>query len=496
MTSSAQLPWVNWSGSQQICPKRVAHPRSLAELQEIVREVSASSGQLKAVATGLSFSDILRSEGTLVEVTGLLGEPQTGALLPLEEELWAAPASEPLVRIPCGARIRQLNAALASAGLGFTNLGGYDGQTMVGAISTSTHGSGLRIPPLGDSVRSLDLVGEGGRLYRIEPSAGLTDPRAFARRYADSMTLIQSDACFWPCVVALGCMGVIYSVTMAVSPAYRLQERRRIRPWSEVARELRTLVPLYQFRNYEVLLNPYPLRGGEYDCLVTERSVAVPDAEHRPLSPDQRSAESLTFLASTQREVLRLMSSEPRLIPGMLRAGFEALETREPHVDASHIVYNVGKINTADVMGGEYFYPLSGDCHLLAVERLLALIAHNARRGMHQPTPLALRFVAGSRAPLSMARREPHCAIEIAWFTGMPRGGEALYGYEQLCLELGGRPHWGQVQELTGEPGWLRSAYPGLDEWLGAHRRFNARGVFDNHFTDRLGLSMRGSVPA
>jgi hypothetical protein len=155
----------------------------------------------------------------------------------------------------------------------------------------------------------------------------------------------------------------------------------------------------------------------------------------------------------------------------------------------------VGEINTAEVASGEYFFPLARNAHLHAIERLFAVVQQNARAGIYQATPFSLRFVAGSAAPLSMTRGEPHASIEIAQFTELPRVGEALLSYERLCLELGGRPHWGQFNELTGTPGFLRRAYPELDTWLAAYDFFNARGVFDNHFTDRLGLSApRGAL--
>lgn len=503
MIADATRPWVNWSGTQSICAQRVAVPRSLAELRAVVAEVEGRSGRLKPVATGLSFSDILRCDDTLIETTAMLGALEQGdvalgfaaadaapVLLPLERELLRAPSAEPLVRVPCGARIRSLNAALAQRKLAFTNLGGYDGQTFVGALSTSTHGSGLSLPPLCDAVRSLDLVGAGGRLYRIEPSAGITDPDRFVRRYGAAMRLVQSDAWFWSSVVSLGCLGVIHSVTAAVRPAYLLSERRELRRWDEVARELATGGPLRSNRSYEVLINPYPLRAGSYACLVTERNVPAVGAERRPLDEGRRAAESVTFLASTQRELLAVMKSEPRLVPGILQAGLEALETgNRPHVDHSYVVYDVGKVNTADVMSGEYFFPLADGAHLRAIERMLALCREHRRRGIYQPSPLALRFVAGSRAPLSMARAEPHCAVEVACFDGLPYAAEALLDFERLCLELGGRPHWGQLNELTGARGWLERAYPGLDTWLSSYRELNASGLFENHFTDRLGLS-------
>jgi hypothetical protein len=503
MSQVLARPWVNWSGTQHICAQHVVTPRSLAELRAVVGEVEGRSGRLKPVATGLSFSDILRSDDTLVETTGLLGAPDHGdaagapepgmepVLLPVESDLFHAPSDEHLVRVPSGARIRALNAALARQKLAFTNLGGYDGQTFVGALSTSTHGSGVSLPPLCDAVRSLDLVGTGGRLYRIEPSHGLTDPGAFARRHGTTMTLVQSDAWFWSCVVSLGCLGVIHSVTAAVSRAYLLTERRELRPWCDVARELGTGASLRRFRSYEVLLHPYPLRTGGYTCLVTERNVAAPGAERNPLDEGRRAAESVSFLGSTQRELLSVMKSQPRLIPGILQAGLEALETgHRPHVDHSYIVYNVGKINTADVMSGEYFFPLHGNAHLRAIERLLELCSEHRRRGIYQPSPLALRFVAASRAPLSMVHGEPHCAVEVACFNGLPYAAEALLDFERVCLELGGRPHWGQLNELTGTPGWLGRAYPELDTWLSTYRELNASGLFENHFTDRLGLSV------
>jgi hypothetical protein len=123
------------------------------------------------------------------------------------------------------------------------------------------------------------------------------------------------------------------------------------------------------------------------------------------------------------------------------------------------------------------------------MDGLLELVRENARRGVYQTTPLTMRFVAPSKAPLSMAREEAHASIEIALFAEMPRVGEAQLSYEEFCLSHGGRPHWGQAHELTGRPGWLESAYPALKQWLRAYDAFNARGVFDNHFTDRLGLS-------
>ncbi len=480
-------PWRNWSGTQEVYAKHVLRPHSLQDLQQVIREATERGGRARVVATGLSFSDVLQADDTLIEATGLMGEGGA-VLLPLEQELWRDPQHvEPLVRIVCGARIRHLNAALACAGLGFENLGGYDGQTMIGAISTSTHGSGLKIPPLCDGVRGLDLVSTGGKFFRLEPTSGLTCPKKYRERYGASRTLVQNDAEFWAAVVSLGCLGVVYSVTMKVRSAYRLRERRTLRRWGEVKAELcSSRAPLEHVRNYEVAINPYLRRDGDYTCLVTERWLAEPNLATVPLPDARQQAENLTFTPSTQSAIQALMESEPRLIAGILETGLEALVTAVDHVDDSFVVYNIGKINTADVVSGEYFFPLSGAGYLQGIQAILDTVERNRGEGIHQTTPLALRFVKNSQASLSMAQAEPHATVEMSLWRHQPGAVEALLSYERACLAHHGRPHWGELHLLTGDKAWFTAAYPRHQAWLRVYDKYNDRGVFDNHFTDRV----------
>src|ERR1700730_11482523 len=51
---------------------------------------------------------------------------------------------------------------------GFHTLGGAGGQTVVGALSTGTHGGDFDRPPLADDVVALHLVADGGKHYWIE----------------------------------------------------------------------------------------------------------------------------------------------------------------------------------------------------------------------------------------------------------------------------------------------------------------------------------------
>src|SRR5438270_559768 len=82
-----------------------------------------------------------------------------------------------------------------------------------------------------------EVVGSGGELYRIEPADGITDPAAFAERRPE-WTLLQDDDAFNASRVAMGCLGVIYSVTLAVQPKFYLREVRTLTTWDEVREKL------------------------------------------------------------------------------------------------------------------------------------------------------------------------------------------------------------------------------------------------------------------
>jgi hypothetical protein len=79
--------------------------------------------------------------------------------------------------------------------------------------------------------------------------------------------------------------------------------------------------------------------------------------------------------------------------------------------------------------------------------------------------------------------------IELIMLTHTEGGFELLADYEEALYALGGRPHWGQVNTLTGSDGLIASMYPHYDEWLAVHGVLNASGVFDSPFSKRVGIS-------
>jgi hypothetical protein len=131
---------------------------------------------------------------------------------------------------------------------------------------------------------------------------------------------------------------------------------------------------------------------------------------------------------------------------------------------------------------------LEGNRHVECIDRLLQIAAERRKKDrLVHTSPIALRFVAPSRAFASMMHERPTMMIELIMIVGTRGGERLLAGYEERLADLDIRPHWGQINALTGER--VAQLYPRWADWLAVQRRFNASGVFDSPFTARVGIS-------
>lgn len=484
LTFSMRRRWRNHTGNEGIDPLRICRPTTLEEIVELVRDAESSGCTVRAVGSGHSWSDVALTRGFLLQPTGL-AKP-----LELEQGLVRGDrAGGPLVHVQSGMRIRELNSHLDSLGLALPNMGGYDGQTIAGVISTSTHGSGLRFGPLSDFVRSLEIVGSGGRIYRIERQDGPTDAAAYRERYPER-ALLQDDHAFNAVVVGMGCMGVIYSVMLEVQLKFYLREVRTMSTWDKVSEQLRRGEVLRENRHYEVLFNPYE-RDGVHHCLITTRNeVSAEQYEHDSHRARHFWVELFSSLSITPRVINLIAGIWPKLSPSLIDRAMSGLADVD-YTNVSYRVLNVGAANRLPAYSCEIGVPIDDrGLHIAAVERIYEIAARHRNEGeVYQSAPISLRFVRASDSLLSMMHGRDTMMIELIMLTHSEGGFELLADYEEELYAFGGRPHWGQVNTLTGSDGLVASMYPRLSEWLEVHGTLNASGVFDSPFSKRVGIA-------
>ncbi|MFL5352125.1 FAD-binding protein [Archangium sp.] len=484
-SSSKDGTWSNCIGNQVCTPAAILRPSSLQDLLDAVTQARGKR-TVRAVGSGHSYSDVAVTDGLLLDPHGM------NQVLQLDASVLKDPsAARTLFPVQSGITIANLNHALDSVGLALINMGAYDAQTLAGAISTGTHGTGAALGPIASCVRSLVLVTESGIVYQLEPRNGISDPVKFAARYP-GIILKQDDDWFQSNVVAMGCMGLIYAYTLEVMPAYHLVENRTLTTWEKLKPQLLDAPPgqlpslITAHRHFEIDVNPYAVEGA-HTCVVVTRALHTgPTSGSRGFS--NWISGLLAQIPLIEETLVSLINAFPHMVPHLVDTALETLKDSN-YIDKSYKVLNLGAANEASA----YAIELSFDAtrFVASIDQLLALFAEYAKaHNWYQSGPIGIRFTAPAQAYLAPQYGRVTCMAELDMLNGTRNGMNLLKAIEQLmCAEKDVRVHWGlELDTLQG--GQIPMMYPQYAQWLSVYRQLNSTGMFDNSFTTRLGISM------
>src|SRR6188474_1731592 len=187
--SRAGVAWRNWAGDQTCTPGELLRPAGRDQLAEAIGAAAAAGRRVSVVGSGHSFTETAMTDGTMVDV-GLL----SGVL--------DADRTSGLVKVGAGTLLAELNEALSRLGLAMENLGDIDRQTVAGAISTGTHGTGAKLGNISTQVEALELVLADGSVRELTAA---TEPE-----------LLRAAR------VGIGALGAISAVTLRCVPAFNL----------------------------------------------------------------------------------------------------------------------------------------------------------------------------------------------------------------------------------------------------------------------------------
>lgn len=194
---------------------------------------------------------------------------------------------------------------------GFYTLGGAGGQTVVGALSTGTHGGDFDRPPIADSVVALHLVADGGKHYWIESFAGhrtpFTDEASLRALYgtakyggADNFEVIYDTNVLRAAMIQVGRFGTVYSAVLRVTRQYGLREELLQDTWENVQGLIADANSSLFTKSFatadgasipqqflQIVINPVPSANGTtHTCGITRRwTVPVSSLPSSPLPP-------------------------------------------------------------------------------------------------------------------------------------------------------------------------------------------------------------------
>lgn len=484
--------WKNKINRYEVFPFKYLLPESLADIQEVVQEAEQQGFRIRAVGAGHSYSDVAMPDGFLLDMRYL-------KKIRVLEHAKAEITGNVLVEVEAGITIQKLNRVLDKKKLALINMGAIDNQTISGAIATGTHGAGRSLPSLPGIVRSILLVAAEGKVYRIEPSQGITQA---AQHHEKEITLIQEDEVFYSTLISMGYTGIVHSYIIEVRPRYWLYENRDVMQWSTLKQQLmdgsvfddypikiegkQVKRPL---RSLFVVVNPYEI-DGDHSCMIA-RTFEVDKPKHRKLRDRSRNLLSLILgsIPITYYLTLFIVNYLPRLIPASLNQSIKLVRD-QTYVDKSYKVLFQGlEFIASQGHGAEFAYDMhQPQAYIQVMEavfaKVKALVTHV---GVYHSSAPTLRFVKSSNAYISPEYQMDVCYIGNPALVKQRKAQLILNAYQDLHLKMGGRPHWGKVtNRLDGQPELIRKWYPKFDGWQKVVLRFNPQGTFFNGFADRL----------
>jgi hypothetical protein len=466
-------------------PARVASPDTLAELLTTLQAAADAWQPIKAIGDGYGFANTGFTKGTLLPMVGNLDTILTVDTSVLRDGVNAGE----LLAFEAGATIGQLNAHLWQRKLALRNQPGFERLTFVGVMSSGGHGSGIWTGPLSAQVRSLHMVtvDKNRRVVqmRVEPTEGITNKAKHDAKYP-KIELVQDDAIFNSCTCAMGCLGVIYAATIVVRPAFNIRETRRKLRWADVRAKLPQLLaeqgPGKRLHSIEVWVNPYQVEG-EVHCVLGEREETTEAPHgHRGLGIEWGGVEAL------YRVLAWWMKNNPETMPALIDAALDATQSSNVVLHGPDGL-NFGGPNHAPVVAASGGIP-AAEIGAQADKLIGFFQEHRRVEGGSITSPIGLRFVKGARAHLSPSFGRDTCMIEVPILEGTPKARGTLRAYHDFIHQnFGGRPHWGQINDMPGAR--LEGLYPELPLFMESYRVLNPKGFFDNAFTEQMGFRLR-----
>ncbi|MGI8662526.1 MAG: D-arabinono-1,4-lactone oxidase [Acidimicrobiales bacterium] len=424
--------WRNWAGNQTCAPISVETPTSEDEIVGILRGAAAAERRVKVVGAGHSFTGIACTDGHLIDLeryARVLGHDEAAGT----------------VTVQAGISLAALSDALDSRGLALENMGDVGYQSIAGATSTATHGTGTRFGNLATAIVGLRLITADGSVLELS-----------CDEHADVFDVSR---------VGLGALGVLSTVTLKPVPAFRLHAVETPMPIDDLLRDFGGFMRSSDHVEF------FWVPGTRW--ALTKRNTRTLEPA-RPRSAAVRIRDDILIGNAAFGLVCRVGRRFPRAIPRLAKAMPSAAHA--DYVERSDKVFTSPRFVR--------FYEMEYAIALEAVPEALGRVRHLVER-LRVPIsfPVEVRAVAADDIPLSTAYGRATGYIAVHVYRGTPYD-QYFQGVEAIMNDYGGRPHWGKMHYQTAET--LSARYERWRDFRDVRVKLDPTGMFANPYLDRV----------
>ncbi|NGO55671.1 D-arabinono-1,4-lactone oxidase [Allomesorhizobium camelthorni] len=409
--------WVNWFGNQRCVAHRIEYPTTEAAVQEAVGRAVDQGLSIRVIGGGHSLTPVVLTDGVLLNIT------------PAQDI--AVDLSQQTARIAAGHMVHHVADRLWDAGAALKNLGELKAATMVGAVSTGVHGTGIELPCLAASVRGARLVTADGSVVNITE--------------ADSELLRAVK-------ISLGMLGVITELTVTTLPAYRLHERSFYCSANELADRWDELA--HTNRHFSFFYLPDAAAVLWYSGVVPQIMTALGGTGETAMLDSPTSGDTCLV---TVRDLVDVGSPAPTLRSGERCDRMDRILTYD---------------FTSPYREIEFAIPFE-----IGARTFLELRGRLRKNYPAYDHPVLVRFAAEDDSMLSWLRGGPKVIFSLTDDADAPYD-RMLADFENFFDERGALPHWGKEHSLNVAR--LRRLKPEFEHFRTIRRELDPRGIFLN----------------
>ena len=410
----------NWAGNLEYSTSKIDYPKSLEEVQQLVKKYS----KLKVLGTRHCFNTIADSKYNFISLREM-------------KKIVSLDANAKTVTVEGGIKYGELCPWLNDKGFALHNLASLPHISVAGAITTATHGSGVRNKNLCGPVEALEIVTADGDVINLSKKDGEK---------------------FYAAVVGLGAIGVITKVTLNIQSAFMMRQ------W------VYTKMPLQQMKEHfdEIVSSGYSVSlftdwQNESINEVWIKSL-VDDASNAEAKKDFFGAAPATKNVHPIIELPAENCTEQMGVPG---TWYERL----PHFKMGFTP------SSGKELQAEYFVP-----HEHAVEAIQAIQKMGKEIGPHLFIS-EIRTIDADDFWMSPCYKQPSVTIHFTWKQEWNAVSKLLPAIEKELAPFNAKPHWGKL--FTMSPSTLASRYQKMNDFKKVVAEFDSKGKFRNEFLEK-----------
>ena len=432
---NGSITWQNWAGTASASPARRYWPRSTEEIADAITSATRDGLPVRALGSGHSFTPAAVTSGAALDLSGWSG-------------IVSADLASGLVTVRSGTTIRELNGALDVLGLAMANLGDIDAQTVSGAISTGTHGTGAKLQGIAAQVAGLELV--------------LADGSVVSCSAAERQDLFNAAR------VSLGALGVLSTVTLQCVPAFILAADERPMPLEEVLGRFGELAAGND--HFEFYWFPYGKNA------LVKRNNRLAGGDGPSAMPSWRRFLEYEVMENAAFGALcRTGRAVPATIKPLNRLAAATLSKRTYSAPSHEVFVTPRRVRFVE---SEYAVPRESLLDVLA--ELRAGVGRLAHPVMF---PVEVRVAAADDVWLSTAYGRDSAYVAIHQYVGLPYT-DYFRLFESIATSVGGRPHWGKMH--TRDAAYLGQAYPRFADFLRVRDETDPGRLFANPYLTQV----------